>query len=44
MVFTYTELSGIAPGFAVSGGLMAGSLHNLVCGSGASSLPPLSIT
>lgn len=42
--FMHTELSEIAPGLAVSGRLMAGSVHNLVCGSGASSLPPLSIT
>lgn len=43
-VFMHTELSEIAPGLAVSGQLMAGSVHNLVCGFGAFSLPPLSIT
>lgn len=40
-VFMHTELSEIAPGLAVSGRLMAGSVHNLVCRSGAFSLPPL---
>lgn len=42
--FMHTELSKIAPGLAVSGQLMAGSVNNLVCEFGASSLPPLSIT
>lgn len=40
----HTELSEIAPGLAASGRLMAGSVYNLVCGFGASSLPPLPIT
>lgn len=39
-LFMHTELSEIAPGLAVSGRLMAGSVHNLVCDLGLLPFPP----